>query len=100
MSIEQMTYNQWQAEGICRFGINPFDWKFVCPSCGNVQSALDFRTYRNNDATPNSANQVCLGRYTGAGGAFDAQKHKPCNYALNGLIHLDPHVEVTFLDGK
>lgn len=59
----RMTVEEWNAEGIRRFGLNQFLWKFVCPMCGNVQSAHDFRAYKDRGATPNSANQVCIGRY-------------------------------------
>ena len=69
----RMTLEEWNAEGIRRFGENQFLWQFVCPMCGNVQSAHDFRAYKD-------------------------RAKSPCDYALFGLIRI-PGVIVIHPDG-
>lgn len=93
MANTRMTREEWLKEGERRFGADQLKWSFVCPSCGHVQAVEDFRPYKAAGATTNSAFQECIGRYTGAKGAFDASQFKPCNYALFGLFRLE-HVEV------
>ena len=58
------TEKEWQDEGERRFGKDQFQWKFVCPACGNTQSTEDFRVYKIIGATPNDAYQQCLGRFS------------------------------------
>lgn len=96
---KRFTHEEWLAEGERRFGKDFSDWKFVCPSCGHVQAIGDFRQYADRGATPESASQCCIGRMTGAQGAFDAEKFKPCNYTVNGLFCLAKSV-VVFPDGN
>lgn len=100
-TLEQrrMTADEWRVEGERRFGADPLKWKFVCPSCGHIQAVEDFRPYKAQGATADSAFQQCIGRFTGAGGAFDATKWKPCNYAIYGLFHLQ-HVVVIHENGS
>ncbi len=50
----------------------------------------DYRQFKDKGATPNTATCECIGRYTGATGAFDRSKYKPCNYAAYGLLHISP----------
>ena len=78
-----MKFKDWQAQLTERFGENPDNWKFVCPSCGHVQSVADFKAI-NKD--PNLAYSCCIGRYTDHNDK--AGKHG-CNYAVNGLFHLN-----------
>ncbi len=94
--MKRMTKAEWMAEGTRLFGPNTDKWRFVCPSCGNLAAIEDFRQYKDRGATPDSATCQCIGRYTGAKGAFDAKKFKPCNYAGYGLFRLSP---VVVLDG-
>jgi hypothetical protein len=97
-TITKYALAEWRAEGERRFGPDYNLWKFVCPSCGNVASVGDFREHAKTGASPNSATEVCIGRYTGASGAFDPAKHRPCNYAGFGLFRLSP-VRVIHEDG-
>jgi hypothetical protein len=90
----KITHADWLAEGERRFGKNPSDWKFVCASCGHIQAIGDFRQYKDRGATPETAAQLCIGRFTGAKGAFDPAKYKPCNYTVNGLFCLAKTVVV------
>lgn len=102
----KMTHEEWMAEGRRRFGDDVYTWKFVCPICKNVASVGDFQQYSSKGATPDSATQVCIGRYNGSKFvAFPGEGQKqgqPCDYALFGLFRL-PGVIVTgspYADGK
>ena len=90
----KITLAEWLAEGERRFGKSPFEWKFVCPSCGHIQAVGDFRQFKERGANPDCAAQLCIGRFTGADGAFDPAKYKPCNYTVNGLLCLAKTVVV------
>jgi predicted RNA-binding Zn-ribbon protein involved in translation (DUF1610 family) len=97
--IVKYTHAEWTAEANRRFGTDPHEWKFVCPSCGNVATAEDFRTFKDAGATGESVTSQCIGRFTGAKGAFDPTKFKPCNYAGFGLLRLSP-VRIVMDSGK
>jgi hypothetical protein len=98
-----MTHAEWEAEGKRRFGPDCFNWKFKCPICGNVAAVSDFHQYKDIGATPNSAVEVCIGRYTRskfkAFGSSTAERGAPCDYALFGLFRL-PGVIVLMPDGE
>ena len=86
-----ITLEEWMTEGTKLFGKDMMKWKFVCPVCGNVQSAEDFRQYKDGGATPDSARQECIGRYANTGrDAFTEKGKGPCNYAAYGLFRLSP----------
>lgn len=99
-----MTYEEWMAEGKKRFGSEFIDWKFVCPICGNVAALRDFKKFKDQGATPNSATQECIGRYLPkeqchrAFGSSTKERGRPCDYALYGLFRI-PGVIVK-QDGK
>ncbi len=78
---------EWRAEAKKRFGDNPKNWKFICPSCGHIASAQD---WIDVGASPSEIAFSCVGRHTEK--PYDAfQKGKsPCNYAGGGLIQLNP----------
>lgn len=69
-----------------RFGEDPEGWQFICPACGDVTKAQDFR---DAGADPNRLGQECIGRST---------KERGCNWAAYGLFR-GPWI-VTFPDGK
>jgi hypothetical protein len=103
-TITHMTYAEWQAEGVRRFGEDPMEWQFVCPVCKNVAKMGDFEQYADQGATPNSATCQCIGRYQKESrDAFNEQKKsapkQPCNYAGYGLFALSP-LRVTTEEGK
>lgn len=58
----KQTLGEWRTEAKERFG-ETNNWKFVCPSCGNVQSPQDFV---NAGCEPgiasNASYQECIGR--------------------------------------
>jgi len=95
----RMTHDEWLARGRELFGEDPLKWRLVCPGCGHVQTAEDFRQYKDRGATPDSAWKECFGRYTaGRSWAFDGGEG-PCDYAAYGLFCIAP-VVVTTPDGK
>lgn len=90
-----MTHEEWTADGKRRFGDDMMTWRFVCPSCGHVQTAND---YKAAGAPSTVVGFSCIGRWL-PGGAEHAQKIKdatfkqnggPCDYAGGGLIGLNP----------
>ncbi|MDD3037936.1 VVA0879 family protein [Bacteroides sp.] len=72
-----LTIHQWRAKLIERFGENPCDWKFVCPSCGHVQSGADFLAVGKDIQ---NAYCSCIGRFKEGTG---------CKWSINGLIALN-----------
>jgi len=98
MAKEVMTKEEWFEKGKTLFGENMMDWKFVCPGCGNIQSPEEFRQYKEQGATPNSATCECIGRYaSGHSWLNTGGKKQPCDYAGYGFLNICP-VKVT--DGE
>jgi hypothetical protein len=98
----KMTYGEWMAEGKKLFGDNFDNWRFVCPICGNVAAIADFKPFKDQGATPDTAANECIGRFIGSKyKAFGTSKEvgKPCDYALFGLFRL-PGVLIAMPDGK
>lgn len=94
----KMTYEDWMAKGKELFGDDMLQWKFVCPGCGQVQTAEDFRPYKDKGASPESARIECIGRYTnGKSWAFRNHKDRtqPCDYAGYGFFNICPVVVAT-----
>lgn len=73
----------WLKELRSRFGEDDEDWKFVCPSCGHVQSVADFKAI-GVDGT--KAYYECISRYKNIDGKTNK---KACKYTLCGLFVLD-----------
>ena len=94
-----LTEDEFKAEGTRRFGEDEFQWKFRCPICGNIQSAEDFRKYKNVGAKPGSAYQECIGRYLpdsfrAFGTNKKGAKKSPCDYASYGLFNIGNRVKL------
>ena len=83
----RMTHAEWLAEAERRFGKDSMKWKFVCPSCEHVASTQD---YKDAGAKPENVGFSCVGRWLDKKDAAFEKKGGPCNYAGNGLIHLNP----------
>lgn len=101
--IKTFTHADWLDLGRARFGENFDDWRFVCPICGNVASIGEFRRFKEQGATPESAASECIGRYLPKSHkAFGTDEpntpKKPCDYAGYGLLRLSPW-RVAFPDG-
>lgn len=73
----------WLKELRSRFGEDDEEWKFVCPSCGHVQSVADFKAI---GVDGNKAYYECISRYKNIDGKTNK---KPCKYTLCGLFVLD-----------
>lgn len=71
------TKEEWEAKGKELFGGNRMEWKFVCPQCGNVTTPNDFKKFKDQGATPDSAVQQCIGRY---------DEDHGCNWCAYGLF--------------
>ena len=96
---KNLTKKEWEKEGNKLFGSNEFNWKFICPSCGNIQTPEDFRKYKGDGATPSDAYFKCIGRFIdGCEGSMDNEK-SPCNYTQGGLLILS-QIIVTDDKGK
>ena len=92
-----MTKEEWIGKGKQLFGDNFEEWRFVCPGCGHIQSVGDFRIFKDRGATPESAREECIGRYTGGRSWMLGEGGSPCDYAGYGLLRISP-VEV--VDGE
>lgn len=90
------TLEEWQAEAARRFGKDPMNWKFVCPSCGHVQSVAD---YKAAGAPSTACAFACVGRWLPKQEEAFQERKGPCNYTGGGLIHLNP-VKVVRPDGE
>lgn len=92
-----MTYEEWKAEGTKRFGDDMLQWRFVCPSCGHIAKADDWRQAR---APEGAVAFSCVGRWKGGDDKKSFRnKGGPCFYTGGGLFKINP-VRVADLDGK
>ena len=86
---------EWRAEARRRFGQDAMKWRFVCPSCGHVQTPEDFK----KAGAPSSAvGYSCIGRWDGHMHVTMGTKPGPCNYTGGGLFNINPIPVV--VDGK
>jgi hypothetical protein len=79
---------EWREEGKRRGNGSLLDAPFVCPACGNVATARQFKDLGEN---PNDASQECIGRAKLKHGTPKDQvgewgKKRPCNWAAYGLM--------------
>lgn len=97
--MKEIPFDEWLEEGIKLFGKDRRDWKFVCPSCGHVQSIRDFEELNKlgiSDVKPETVVFFsCIGRFDtriaekDVGTIFDKEpKRSPCNYTNGGLFCL------------
>ena len=92
----EITHQKWAAEARDRFGDNPMDWRFVCPSCGYEASARDWHEV---GASSLEVGFSCIGRHIEGSREMCAKGPGPCNYAGGGLFRLNP-VTVITTDGR
>lgn len=86
-----LSYEEWESEGIKRYGKDKRAWKFKCPSCGFIQTFNDFLKYINKDKAQGLIGFSCIGRVTeDSKGEYLKNKKQPCNYAGGGLFRLNP----------
>ena len=94
--MSTMTHEEWTAEAVRRFGVDPMKWAFTCPSCNHVATVADWKAA---GAGEGEVAFSCVGRHIEGGDAKTfKRKGGPCNYAGGGLFKLNP-VTVTMGDG-
>ena len=96
--IKEYKIDEWKSEGKRRFGNNIKNWRFRCPSCGNIQSIADFDQYKDKGVNPNTAFYSCIGRWNGHMKNGIGSGKSPCNYTLGGFLNF-AKVYVTDEDG-
>lgn len=90
-----MTFEEWSADGLRRFGEDRSTWRFVCPACGHVAPAS---AWAEVDAPDGAFGFACVGRWIeGSSQAFSGEPG-PCTYTGGGLFQYNP-IKVTFPDG-
>lgn len=109
MSRRQISYDDFRAEAVKRFGEDPRHWKFVCPACGTKQSPADLLATGKFVPGSGQVNKVvgysCIGRFTGQGDDGIAAKNrglawdKGCNWTLGGLLQIHD-IELIDEDGE
>lgn len=94
MAVVKRTQDELVAELTARFGDDHKAWAFICPSCGDIAAAQDFKNALDADGRDDNPfqhlGQVCIGRLLGA-----LKKDQPkggyagrgCDWAAFGLFH-------------
>ena len=90
-----MTHAEWCEKAVALFGIDPMEWRFVCPACGHVAKVADWKRV---GAPSIAAGFSCIGRWMDKARDAFGTGPGPCNYAGGGLIGLNPW-RVTLPDG-
>lgn len=89
--MRTITYWEWEAEGLLRFGPDKLKWKFECPVCHHVAEVADWEKL---DAK-NWAAFACVGRWMkDCRVAFGGDGPGPCDYTGGGLFKLNPVIVV------
>ncbi|WP_428303871.1 VVA0879 family protein [Lacipirellula sp.] len=93
----KLTEEQWREELQRRYGDNLAAAKFVCPSCGFVQSRADFETLgMGPEVIGSMLAYSCIGRYRrGQCQAAFTGGPGPCDYAGGGLIMIAPVIVIS-----
>jgi hypothetical protein len=95
MKNRTLSHKEWIEEAVRRFGDDPRNWRFVCPSCGHVATPADWKAA---GAGEGEVAFSCVGRHL-KNPTEMCVKPGPCNYAGGGLFRINP-VTVTMDDGK
>jgi len=82
-----VTRTEWIEKGKKLFGDDMMKWPFVCPSCGHVATAQD---YKDAGAPSTVVAFSCIGRWMKDSKEAFGKDGGPCNYAGGGLIGLNP----------
>ena len=103
-----MERDDWRALGIKLFGKDVKLWRFVCPSCGHVQTIQDFLDAKI-EAPETKVFFSCIGRWINTEKVDMCSGKSPCNYTAGGLFNLcerdvkdenDKPVHVFLFDGE
>jgi len=96
MDTRELTHQEWLKEAVEKFGKDPNKWRFVCPSCGHVQTRQDFLdTGLPAKQVDNILAYSCIGRWRQGPGRDvkhlgEKDTGDGCNYAGGGLFNLNP----------
>jgi len=83
IGVEFVSVETWEERGRILFGADRMKWRFKCPVCGYVATAID---WIDAGASENAIAFSCVGRWQSGVG---------CDYAGGGLFRLNPiHVVV------
>lgn len=105
VDARRLTLDEYHEALRSEWGDDAMQWRVECPSCGTIQCLQDFfdatnpQTADDKNALARLAGFSCIGRVTGATGAFNREKHKPCNYTSGGLFCINT-LFVVREDGK
>lgn len=91
-----LTHEQWVAEAVSRYGEDPMQWKFRCPSCHQTMTVAE---YQEAGAPESYVAFSCVGRMRKNAAQIFERDNGTCDYAGGGLFRLNP-VPVRFDDGK
>ncbi len=79
---KKITWKQWNEEGKKLFGADKRKWKFVCPSCGHIQSVESMIKNNPKLSEKDLEGQFCFsceGRHTEGRG---------CDWTLGGFLQI------------
>ncbi len=82
MRFVRITQAELFAEGLARFGPDPLDIAFVCPSCGDVATLREWQAIDTTD----QAGQNCIGRASMAARDAAGVTRLGCDWAAYGLF--------------
>jgi len=105
VEIFVLTKEEWEERARIRFG-EVKNWKFICPSCGHIQSVEDMirlkkRLEKEGKLDPklgilsaSSAYSNCIGRWIDGNKGETLDGNSPCNYSASGLIKLTNYIVI------
>jgi hypothetical protein len=90
----EVTMAEWQQQGRTLFGPDVNDWRFVCPSCGYIQSRRDWMALGMNPRQVDMRlGYSCIGRWLdplGCVDAFEMSEGTGCEYAGDQSPNISP----------
>jgi len=94
------TQDELVAELQKRFGPDPMDWAFICPSCGDIATVADFKAalaehpIASRPLASDHIGQICIGRILGAPSRDEKYAGRGCDWAAFGLFRGPEFVKV------
>ena len=87
--VVKIDFDAWYSKGVELFGKDVHQWRFVCPSCGNIQKRSDFVELGLDESKiANIFYFSCIGRWNGHSDVPMLSGKSPCNYTNGGLINI------------
>lgn len=94
----EISLKDWQAEGLRLFGPDVNNWRFVCPSCGYVQSRRDWTALGLNPRQIDMRlGYSCIGRWLNPLGSVDfpeLSKGTGCKYVGDQHPNISPYTVI------